>query len=130
MKPDLLNRVRWANVGRAAAVLAAAVLVVAWPRLRGAPPALPPSTPALAAPTAPALVQQPDPASPGAAHRVRRHRSTPARHRPRRAHLPRRARRARHGTRNPPRTPAAPRPAVAAHLAPPLPPDPAAEFAP
>jgi hypothetical protein len=34
-------RVRWGNVARAAVALAALALVVAWPRLGGAPPALP-----------------------------------------------------------------------------------------
>jgi hypothetical protein len=39
---DLLHRIRWGNVARAAALLAAVVLVVAWPRLRADPPPLPP----------------------------------------------------------------------------------------
>ena len=46
---DLLHRVRWGNVARAAALLAAIALVVAWPRLRSEPPPLPPE-PAVAAP--------------------------------------------------------------------------------
>src|SRR5688500_14383233 len=39
---DLVHRIRWANVARAAALAAAVLLVVAWPRLRAEPPALPP----------------------------------------------------------------------------------------
>lgn len=38
---DLLHRIRWANVARAAALAAAVLLVVAWPRLRAEPPPLP-----------------------------------------------------------------------------------------
>lgn len=37
----LLHRIRWPNVARAAFVVAAIALVVAWPRLRAEPPALP-----------------------------------------------------------------------------------------
>src|SRR5829696_2788444 len=48
---DLLRRIRWGNVTRAAALLAAVALVLAWPRLRSDPPSLPPE-PALAAPAA------------------------------------------------------------------------------
>lgn len=43
MESDLLHRIRWANVVRAAVVLAAVALVVAWPHLEGEPPALPPA---------------------------------------------------------------------------------------
>jgi hypothetical protein len=39
---DLLHRIRWGNVARAAALVAAVALVVAWPRLRSDPPPLPP----------------------------------------------------------------------------------------
>jgi hypothetical protein len=39
---DLLHRIRWANVARAAALVAAVLLVVAWPKLRAEPPPLPP----------------------------------------------------------------------------------------
>ena len=42
---DLLHRIRWANVARAAALVAAVALVVAWPRLRAEPPPLPPPAP-------------------------------------------------------------------------------------
>jgi hypothetical protein len=41
---DLLRRIRWANVARVLAVLAAVALVIAWPRLRSDPPPLPPAT--------------------------------------------------------------------------------------
>src|SRR3954447_3722931 len=37
----VLARVRWANVAKLAAVLGLVALVVAWPRLREAPPAVP-----------------------------------------------------------------------------------------
>jgi hypothetical protein len=48
---DLLHRIRWANVGRAAAVVLALLLALAWPRLRAHPDALPPAVePALAVP--------------------------------------------------------------------------------
>jgi len=39
---DLLHRIRWANVARAAALVAAVLLLVSWPRLRAEPPPLPP----------------------------------------------------------------------------------------
>jgi hypothetical protein len=50
MTTDLLHRIRWANVARAAALLLAVLLAVAWPRLRGHAEALPPAvaTPATA----------------------------------------------------------------------------------
>jgi hypothetical protein len=40
---DLLHRIRWANVARAAAVALALLLALAWPRLRAHPDALPPA---------------------------------------------------------------------------------------
>jgi hypothetical protein len=40
---DLLQRIRWANVVRAAAVVLALALIFAWPHLRSAAPALPPA---------------------------------------------------------------------------------------
>jgi hypothetical protein len=40
---DLLQRIRWANVARAAAVLLALALIFAWPHLRSSAPALPPA---------------------------------------------------------------------------------------
>jgi hypothetical protein len=50
MTADLLHRIRWANVARAAALLLAILLAVAWPRLRGHAETLPPAvaTPATA----------------------------------------------------------------------------------
>ncbi|HWH96621.1 MAG TPA: hypothetical protein VNT03_22350 [Baekduia sp.] len=47
MNADLLHRIRWANVARAAAVLLALALAIAWPRLR---PHGDPLPPAVAAP--------------------------------------------------------------------------------
>jgi hypothetical protein len=46
---DILHRIRWPNVARAAAVLAAVALLASWPHLRGSSPALPPAAPAVAA---------------------------------------------------------------------------------
>jgi hypothetical protein len=40
---DLLHRIRWANVARAAAVALALLLALAWPRLRAHSDALPPA---------------------------------------------------------------------------------------
>lgn len=65
--PPLRARVRWGNIARAAALLALAVLVLAWPHLRADPPALPPAravpvTPA--PPTAPAPPTTPAPPAP------------------------------------------------------------------
>ena len=52
MGPDgLWRRIRWDNVARLAALLALVLLVVAWPRLSGRAPRLPPAT---ATPVAPA----------------------------------------------------------------------------
>ena len=50
-------RVRWGNVGRAAAAVGLVALVVAWPRLGGAAPALPAddAVPVASAPEAPAV---------------------------------------------------------------------------
>src|SRR4051812_43776655 len=39
---DLLHRIRWANVARAAALLLAALLALAWPRLKAHDDGLPP----------------------------------------------------------------------------------------
>jgi hypothetical protein len=44
MTADLLHRVRWGNVARAAAVLLALALVLLWPRLRSEATPLPPTT--------------------------------------------------------------------------------------
>src|SRR4051794_26268090 len=42
---SLTRRIRWGNVGRLAAVLGVAALVVAWPRLAPAPPGVPADEP-------------------------------------------------------------------------------------
>jgi hypothetical protein len=45
MAPDgVWSRIRWGNVTRLAALVALAIVVAVWPRLRGAPPRLPPAT--------------------------------------------------------------------------------------
>jgi hypothetical protein len=45
MAPDgVLSRIRWGNVARLAALVALAVVVAVWPRLRGGPPRLPPAS--------------------------------------------------------------------------------------
>ena len=44
MGRDVLRRVRWGNVALAAAVAAALVVAVAWPRIAASPPALPRDT--------------------------------------------------------------------------------------
>jgi hypothetical protein len=52
---DLLHRIRWTNVARAAAVALALLLALAWPRLRTHPNPLPPAVePAPAAAAKPA----------------------------------------------------------------------------
>src|SRR4051794_9448125 len=97
MNADLLHRIRWANVARAAAVLLALALVVGWPRLRGQAEPLPP-----AGAQAPALVEQVGTTEVPAARPVSsaaRAASAPARARRRR---PRPARRAHPPPRPPP----------------------------
>ena len=42
---DLLARLRWGNIARAAAILVAAAAVAAWPRLAPAPPRVPDAVP-------------------------------------------------------------------------------------
>jgi hypothetical protein len=57
---DLLHRIRWANVARAAAVALALLLVLAWPRLRAHSDALPPAVePAPAVATKAPRVERP-----------------------------------------------------------------------
>src|SRR4051794_18416837 len=51
MTPPLLKRVRWGNVGIGVAALGVLALVVAWPLLSPAAPALPPERPVAAAPS-------------------------------------------------------------------------------
>ena len=71
MEPDgplpLRARVRWGNVARAAALLALAAIVIAWPHLRAREPALPPAhpTPLVTEPEPPPAA--PAPAAPPAA---------------------------------------------------------------
>jgi hypothetical protein len=70
-------RVRWGNVGRVAAVVGIAALVVAWPRLGGEPPRLPPDAPVALGRSAPAeeVVEEPPEAARG--HTIERRRRTP-----------------------------------------------------
>jgi len=72
MQRDLLRRVRWGNVGRAVAVVAAVAAIVAWPRLEPAPPRLPPdrATPLVVA-SPPPPETPPAPAGRRAARRPR-----------------------------------------------------------
>src|SRR6185312_14532514 len=57
------GRVRWANVGRALALVAVAALVVAWPRLRAPAPEVPrgAAVPVRTAPVAATPVTTPEP---------------------------------------------------------------------
>jgi hypothetical protein len=60
-----MDRLRWDNIARAAAVVAVIALVVAWPRLKGAPPSLPPAAAkpvSIEDPALPAAPEQPAPA--------------------------------------------------------------------
>lgn len=102
MESDLLHRIRWANVARAAAVLVAVALVVAWPHLEGEPPALPPAAaePVSAPPDARSSALGDNEFRPHGApvrreakhrHRDLGHRPTPHRHRSRRHGARRRA---------------------------------------
>jgi hypothetical protein len=59
---DILHRIRWPNVARAAAVLSAVALLISWPHLRGRAPELPPAT------AAPAEVEPVAPPAAAAAH--------------------------------------------------------------
>jgi hypothetical protein len=57
-----MDRLRWDNIARAAAVVAVIALVVAWPRLKGAPPSLPPAAAkpvSIEDPALPAVPEQP-----------------------------------------------------------------------
>jgi hypothetical protein len=59
MGPDgVWRRIRWDNVARLAALVALALLVVAWPRLGGRAPRLPPPTAVPVATAPPAVPQQ------------------------------------------------------------------------
>src|SRR3954452_1973411 len=76
---DLRHRIRWGNVGRAGALLAAVALVVLWPQLRSEPPALPEAraVPAASPATRTTSAAEPAPrlpaATPAPAHASRRH---------------------------------------------------------
>jgi outer membrane biosynthesis protein TonB len=101
-----MDRLRWDNIARAAAVLAVVALVVAWPHLRGAPPPLP------SAAATPVSVE--DPALPAAPER-RVSEPAPVAHRPKPRPKPRHRRkpsRQRHHAqarvRSAPAAPAAP----------------------
>jgi type IV secretory pathway VirB10-like protein len=134
---DFLQRIRWPNVARAAAVLGVVVLLISWPHLRGRAPELPPPAPAAAASPVPADTAEtvnpaPDADRGAALHRARRkaaarkgaarRRKAAARRRRARAH-------ARHHHRTP--RPATTPPSSAAIVARPPAPAPAgAEFKP
>jgi hypothetical protein len=108
---DLFHRLRWTNIARAAAVLAALGLVLAWPHLHGGAPALPPATaaspPALdTTPAEPDTTTLPEagPSPPARRHTtVRKKTTAPARAR-RRTHRPSRGHARRHAQPNPPAT--------------------------
>jgi hypothetical protein len=124
--PDLslLRRVRWGNVALAGAVVAVGALLVFWPRLRAATPALPPAAPR------PVGVVRASPASPpefgveSAARRRAPAKAAPAKTAPapsRPAHKPHR-RRARHRhRRHHPKPTAPPSPPAVPVSAPPAP---------
>ncbi|MCW3000748.1 MAG: hypothetical protein JWQ20_46 [Conexibacter sp.] len=109
---DFLQRIRWPNVARAAAVLGVVALLISWPHLRGRAPELPPPAPAAAASPMPADTAEtvnPAPDADGAAALRRARRETAARKRARRKAAARRRRahsrgRHHHRTRPPPRT--------------------------
>ena len=74
MTLDLLHRIRWANVARAAAVALALLLALAWPRLRNHQEALPPAVePVPVAPAkAPVAVRPARVAQPARVSKVKR----------------------------------------------------------
>src|SRR5438128_6368590 len=99
-----MDRLRWDNIARAAAALAVVALVIAWPHLKGAPPALPPAAATPVSVEDPALpaAPEPRPAPEPAAHKAAPERRNPAKsHRVRPRHR-------RHRTRQstPPAAPA------------------------
>jgi hypothetical protein len=69
-----MDRLRWDNIARAAAVLAVIALVVAWPRLKAEPPALP------SAAATPVTVEDPALAATGQAPASARTRRPPKPH--------------------------------------------------
>jgi hypothetical protein len=136
---DLLHRIRWANVARAAAVVLALLLALAWPRLRAHQDGLPPAVePVPAAPTkAATAMKAARVAQPARVKRAKApHEKTPA-HRARATVVPKRqagkrraARHHRHARHRRPRI-AIPAPAPApAYVAPAAVSAPAAEFRP
>jgi hypothetical protein len=141
VKTGILQRIRWANVARAGAVVAALLLAIAWPKLRDRPDPLPPAAavPAVvedaqaAAPAETATVaeqqavskRRPKKAARSAVKAPATAKPRPSKHRaPRRK--PRRARAVAQPT--PPAAPPAPR-YIAPAYTPPAPP-PGAEFRP
>ena len=96
--PGIRGRVRWANVGRALALVAVAALVVAWPRLRAPAPEVPrgAAVPVRTAPVpaTPVTTPEPEPA-PVAAPEPEPPRTTPRREPRRRVATARRRREAR-----------------------------------
>jgi hypothetical protein len=85
-----MDRLRWDNIARAAAVVAVIALVVAWPHLKGAPPSLPPAAAKPVSIEDPALPAAPEPPASEPNPRAKpRHRRVKPRHR---ASRPRRER--------------------------------------
>jgi hypothetical protein len=130
MTADLLRRVRWGNVARAAAVLLALALVLLWPRLRSQAAPLPPAaaTPALGGRVGTTEVAPPAHAAAPAEAATRRAATRPAKKR----HVARRrarAARARRAKRHRPMTPRVATPARPAPSAPGRPPAAAAPVA-
>jgi hypothetical protein len=116
---DILHRIRWPNVARAAAVLAAVALLISWPHLRGGAPPLPPPAPAVAAgePAGPAPEdgsRELEPSAAKASAPRRAHRRRKASARKRRAVRRKSAVRHKRRARAPRRVASAPAPAVPA----------------
>jgi pyruvate dehydrogenase E2 component (dihydrolipoyllysine-residue acetyltransferase) len=81
-----MDRLRWDNIARAAAVVAVIALVVAWPHLKGAPPSLPPAAAQPVSIEDPALPAAPEEPAPEPRPRPKpRHRRAAPRHRASRA---------------------------------------------
>jgi hypothetical protein len=81
-----MDRLRWDNIARAAAVVAVIALVVAWPHLKGAPPSLPPAAAKPVSIEDPALPTAPEEPAPEPRPRAKpRHRRAKPRHRAPRA---------------------------------------------
>lgn len=132
---DLIRRIRWTNVARAAALACALALVVAWPQLRAKPPSLP-AAPAIAE-TPPAPVERsrefglepaapPSTPAPKAHDGAKRAKATPKRRAPRPSRRRKGARRTPAPARPTPARPAPARPAPP--VTPPAPASPGSEF--